>query len=171
MSKIKWDDFYQFSRYTDKYLPDYGEGETKATQTSTALNKLVYKWFNDGDVFDNTHILQGWANNISDEANWIYHNIPGADVILERISTIYSKEGYTELLYDLCKLIAIPEFLEELDKEPKIGTVYNCDGPYEFLEPCPECGSIHCDGECQDYCPECGHRWDRCRCQEDEDYE
>ena len=37
----------KFEELNGKYLPERGEGETKATQIITAVNKLVYKWYND----------------------------------------------------------------------------------------------------------------------------
>ena len=52
-------DLIKFEELNKKYLPERGEGETKATQIVTALNKLIYKWYNDGDVFDNTYHLEG----------------------------------------------------------------------------------------------------------------
>lgn len=54
---VDWGYFDKFEWADEKYLPCRGEGETKATQIVTAINKLVYKWYNDGDVFDNTHYL------------------------------------------------------------------------------------------------------------------
>lgn len=44
-----------YDEVIELYLPDRGEGKTKATQIVTAVNKLIYKWFNDGDVYDNTY--------------------------------------------------------------------------------------------------------------------
>ena len=68
---VDWGYYDKFDGLMDKYLPMHGEGETKATQIVTAVNKLVYKWYNDGDVFDNTLHLEGWANDLSDYANWL----------------------------------------------------------------------------------------------------
>ena len=59
-----------------------------ATQICTALNKLVYKWCNDGDVYDNTYGLDGWANNLSSYANWIYKYLPLSQEILDRIEDV-----------------------------------------------------------------------------------
>ena len=69
---VDWGYYDKFDGINDKYLPVYSEGETKATQIVTAVNKLVYKYYNDGDVFDNTRYLSGWANDLSDYANWLY---------------------------------------------------------------------------------------------------
>ena len=51
---ITWKDFTKFHAAYGPYLPDFGEGNNRATQTA-AVNKLIYKWFNDGDVYDNTY--------------------------------------------------------------------------------------------------------------------
>ena len=129
--KHTWNDFNKFTKIED-YLPVRGEGETLATQASTAINKLVYKWFNDGDVFDNTYFLEGWANDISSYANWLYWNIEGAGDILRRIETAWS-EDYTELLYDLCELMENLDW-EAMDKLPKVGSVYEEGEPFHYVE-------------------------------------
>ena len=69
---IQWDDFDKFSEISDKFLPVSGEGNTVATQIVTAVSKIVYKWFNDGDVYDTAHYLTGWYNDLSSYANWLY---------------------------------------------------------------------------------------------------
>lgn len=66
---VNWNYFDKFEAITVKYMPDYGEGETIASQAVTAVNKLIYKWYNDGDVFDNTKYLEGWWNDLSSYAN------------------------------------------------------------------------------------------------------
>ena len=83
---VDWGYFDKFEWADEKYLPCRGEGETKATQIVTAINKLVYKWYNDGDVFDNTHYLVGWWNNLSSYANWLEHHTDKASDILHKIS-------------------------------------------------------------------------------------
>ena len=45
--------FDKFEPIIDKYMPDIGEGDSLASQMVTAVNKLIYKWYNDGDVYDN----------------------------------------------------------------------------------------------------------------------
>ena len=99
---VNWDyyDKKEISQINDKYLPSYGEGETMATQICTVLNKLVYKWYNDGDVFDNTYELSGWANDLSSYANWLYKYLPQSQEILDRIRNA-DKIGYEHLLKDL----------------------------------------------------------------------
>ena len=59
-----WSDFDHFDEVFGKYLPNVGEGNTMASQISTAVCKLVYKWFNDGDVYDNS-CYDGGGNDLS----------------------------------------------------------------------------------------------------------
>lgn len=131
---MNWGDFDKFTADA-KYLPMRGEGETKATQISTALNKLVYKWFNDGDVYDNTYNLEGWWNDISDFANWLYENTTDtAKEILDRIKYIETEDAYEHLLYDLCTELSNEKYLAEQDKHPKVGSVYSCCGHFEYVD-------------------------------------
>ena len=136
-NKIKkehcWDDFSlpNFPN-ADKYLPAHGDGDSMGTQAATAVSKVIYKWFNDGDVYDNHYFLHGWCNDISGSANWLYMNIPETREILIRIKTIESEQEYTELLYDLISVVdpLIPDLL----KRNKIGNAYNEDGIFSFDE-------------------------------------
>lgn len=130
---LDWDDFDKFDEVINKYMPDFGEGETKASQIATAINKLVYKWFNDGDVFDNS-VMQGWANDLSSYANWIYNNSYSAEVqaILWRIFATKTDKEYTQLLYDLCEKMLDPDYIDKYNLDKKVGTIYSCDGPFEF---------------------------------------
>jgi len=129
----KWSDFRKFAEILDKYLPDEGEGDTVATQISTAVSKLIYKWFNDGDVYDNTYYLKGWANNLSSWANWLCNYLdPKVKRILEGIKNVKSKDGYTNLLYDLNEYIV--KIIDNYSSDPKIGSVYECRGPFKFID-------------------------------------
>ncbi len=131
---MSWEYFDKFEAINDKYLPSWGEGETLATQICTAVNKLVYKWFNDGDVFDNVHCpLDGWANDLTDYANWLYKNTD-ADAILDSICDCECGDDYETLLMDLADLLLTDEVMEAASKKPAVGTIYDCDGPFEFDE-------------------------------------
>lgn len=158
-----WDDF-KFPK-TSKYLPSTGDGDTLATQAATAVNKLIYKFWNDGDVFDNNYGLKGWANDISGSANWLYYYVPETREILNRIYEIGSDEGaYKDLLWDLGNLVETK--IDELANSPREGDAYDEDGPFSFKETleCPQCG-----GECDelDY-----NRYGMCRdCYDDMQYE
>ena len=50
MKGVSWGYFNKFDDILNKYMPFTGEGKTMASQLVTAVNKLVYKWYNDGDV-------------------------------------------------------------------------------------------------------------------------
>ena len=124
-------DFEKFKNCA-KYLPNRGDGDSRGTQAATAISKLVYKWFNDGDVFDNTFGLEGWANDISGSANWLYEYVKGTKDVIDSIARISTEDEYTELLYELCKVVdpQIPDLLNE----PKVGDAYDEPGPFKFRE-------------------------------------
>lgn len=132
---VDWGYYDKFDGINDKYLPMQGEGNTKATQIVTALTKLVYKYYNDGDVFDNTHHLKGWANNLSDYANWLYyHTTDKAEEILNKISKCYTDDDYEDLLKELADELLNEEYLEKQNKIEKHKTIYNCVGRFKFVE-------------------------------------
>ena len=75
---ITWERFFQIE------LNIYQKVEKSLAQAVTAVSKLVYKWFNDGDVYDNRFALPGWANDLSSYANWIEKYIPNTFTFLEK---------------------------------------------------------------------------------------
>ena len=124
----------RFDRIDDKYLPRKGEGDTKATQIVTAVNKLVYKWYNDGDVYDNTGYLSGWANDLSSYANWLYQNTDkGVQEILDGVFDC-GGDDYEDLLKALTDTLLDEDVLEAYNKAPKVGSIYECEGPFKFEE-------------------------------------
>lgn len=123
----------EFDTINDKYLPDSGEGDSIATQCVTAVNKLIYKWYNDGDVYDNTHGLEGWCNDLSSYANWLHKYTPAAN-ILEGIYTINTESEYEDLLKDVADMLLDEAWLAEWADVPAADSVYTCKGPFQFEE-------------------------------------
>ena len=135
---ITWKDFSN-SELEKKYLPESGEGNSLASQAVTAVSKLVYKWFNDGDVYDNRFALPGWANDLSSYANWIEKHIPNTSLILRKITEITNEEEYvSEILYPLYTYIFDENYLSCFENKPKEGSIYDCDGFYRYEEECWE---------------------------------
>lgn len=134
MSGVDWSyyDKDEFSKISDKYLPIKGDGNSMATQICTAVSKLVYKWYNDGDVFDNTYYLDGWANDLSSYANWLFKNVPEVQDILYEIKNCYTDGDYEELLKRLADYCFREEYLDIMSCIAKQGSVYKCDGPFHF---------------------------------------
>ena len=132
---VRWNEFDKFSRVIDTYMPSTGEGDTQASQLVTAVNKLIYKWYNDGDVFDNTGALDGWANDLSSYANWLYKYIPSSRSILDEVYDCFNDGDYEDLLYSLANATLDDEDVENLADKNKVGSIYDCDGPFEWNEP------------------------------------
>ena len=114
---VSWDYYDKFDDFNGKYLPERGEGKTKATQIVTAVSKLVYKYYNDGDVFDNTKYLEGWANDLSSYANWLYHHTTdNTEKILNKVYECMTDDDYEQLLKELADELLNEEYLEEQNK-------------------------------------------------------
>ena len=128
---VDWSYFDKFEGMYEKYLPRKGEGDTKATQIVTAVCKLVYKWYNDEDVFDNTYLLSGWVNNLSSYANWLNGYTEAGDILF-RIKTAKDESDYEDLLKDLADALIQEDYLKTQNEIEKIGTIYECDGPFKF---------------------------------------
>lgn len=131
---VKWSYYDKYNDIINKYMPASGEGETKASQIATAVNKLIYKWYNDGDVFDNTYHLYGWCNDLSSYANWLCNNANGSYSILSGIKNCHDDSDYENLLKDLADAMLDEEYLAEQDKIAKTGSIYQCNGVFEFRE-------------------------------------
>lgn len=130
---VDWGYYDKFEDVNDKYLPYKGEGTTKATQIVTAVTKLIYKYYNDGDVFDNTHYLKGWANDLSDYANWLYYHTDTRN-ILDKIAHCINDEKYEDLLKELADKLLNEEYLAEQNEIEKVETIYNCVGKFKFVD-------------------------------------
>jgi hypothetical protein len=129
------DYFDKFQPILKTYLPIEGEGETMATQIVTAVNKLIYKWFNDGDVYDNRYYMEGWLNDLSSYANWLYGNITGVSPILEKIKTCHDSDEYENILKELADYTLNEDFLGYYAKLPSVESIYDYEiGPYKFVD-------------------------------------
>lgn len=135
---VDWSYFDRFEAIEDKYLPERGEGENMATQIVTAVSKLVYKWYNDGDVYDNTGSMTGWANDLSSYANWLRQYAGVAD-ILDRIHNCWNDGQYENILKELTDKLLDEEDLERWAQREKVDSIYKAKGPYRFEE-CEEDG-------------------------------
>lgn len=130
---VDWSYFDRFQITNDRYLPETGEGSTKASQIVTAVTKLVYKWYNDGDVYDNRYFMDGWCNDLSSYANWLVKYADAGEV-LYRISDCRNDSDYEDLLKDLADKLLDMEDLEK-QETPVEGSIYDCEGPFVFEEP------------------------------------
>lgn len=128
-SGVDWSyyDKPEIKEVENKYLLDRGEGDTKATQTITAISKLVYRWYNDGDRYDG--YSQG-GEDVTDYANWLSKYIPGAKEILQNTKSDIS--SYEETLKALTDKYLTMEYLDKLNEQLKQGSVYECDGPFVY---------------------------------------
>lgn len=133
---VNWDYYEKFEKLNDKYLNDEGEGDTMATQICTAVNKLIYNWYNNGDVFDNTclgGVLDGY-NDLSPYANWLYNNIPQSRDIFDKFKDCITESEYEDLLKELADKLLTEDILEKYSAFEKESTIYEADGPFRVSE-------------------------------------
>ena len=129
-----------FKKVVDEFMPSYGEGDNKLTQFLVAANKLIHKWYNDGDVFDSCNGL-GWANDISGSANWLYKysNDNKIKALLDKIYNIYSEEEYERNIIKPLEAyldrLASTDYFKELAAQPKVGNAYNEQGNFSWVDP------------------------------------
>ena len=115
----------------NRWLPASGEGDNMATQAATAVAKIIYRWYNDGD--DNTTGLGEGFNDLSSYANWIYAYVPELRNTLKQVFSIYNDSQYERILYKIAEYFD-GEVLEELSKSEKVGSIYTEDGPFKVEE-------------------------------------
>ena len=131
-NSVSWNYFDRFDGVLERYMPRMGEGTSYASQIATAVNKLVYKWYNDGDVYDNRYELKGWCNDLSSYANWLVMNVGAVELL--KIKFAKTEGDYEQILKGVADLLLDEEMLAVLDKRPLKGTIYECEGPFEFVE-------------------------------------
>ena len=135
---VDWGYFKKFDGIKEKYLPDFDEGETKANQIVTAVTRLIYKYYNNGDVYDNAFCTESAYNDLSSYANWLikYSGMKKVNSILKEIFVCYTEADYTNILKELADTLLVEEYLTEQDKIEKVRTIYKCDGCFKF--DCPD---------------------------------
>lgn len=123
---VNWNYFDKFDTVTEKYLPAFGQGDNMATQAVAAMCKLIYKWYNDGDIYDTTNShIDGWANDLSSYANWLHKHTCIADE-LEGIYTADSDNDYEHLLARCADKLFDEQVLEQLAAKTATGSIYEC---------------------------------------------
>ena len=124
--------FEKFNKVLDIYMPDQGEGESLASQIATAVAKIVYRWFNDGDTVSSKWMVQSGTDEggMSQFANWLYINIADSRPMFRNWLDKFDNESVTDaeyenFLYDMCKNLLDPDFLDGYSTEPKYDSIYN----------------------------------------------
>lgn len=124
-------DIDKYYEVLTQYLPDTGEGNTMATQLVTAVDRIVYRWFNDGDTI--------WTDECQSFADWLCENIGGIDVVIDDMNQYmfagfpYIKDWTFRGIYENClkKILDIAtdrDLLNDLDSRSKEGSIFDSQG-------------------------------------------
>ena len=129
------DYFEKFEDIIKKHMKRTGDGNTKASQIVTAVNKLLYGWYNNGDVFDNQEPYE-WSehccNDISSYANWLDLHTD-LSPILASIDECTTEDDYEELLKTLADTTLNEEYLTPYVTQAKEGDIYECKGSFKYV--------------------------------------
>ena len=125
--------------YVESLIPPTGQGNSKASQIAVAVNRLEYKWWNDGDVYDNrwpNGEYVDYTNDVSSFANWLYRysNDAGVQDILMDVRDCNSESDYDRIMSDLVEYTMNQDFLSRYADVPAEASVYECSGPFEVDE-------------------------------------
>lgn len=135
---VSWDDFDKFNSIEKSYLPRQGQGMNMMNQICTCVSKIIFKWFNDGDVVDNVSTgLEGWTNDLSSYGNWLQCYVPEAEEAIKDIlfNTHGREEKYEQYLYNLAETLLNEQIARKYEQKDRIGDVYSCtDGDCIFKE-------------------------------------
>ena len=112
-------------------MPIEGEGETIASQTVTAVNRLYEGWYKDGDVFDNTGgAFPPNSAQISECANWLFAYVPEVRETLEMVYECARDFEYDYIINKLVRIITEQGFLKEKAEREAVDSIYTCEGPF-----------------------------------------
>ena len=128
---VGWDYYDKFGPIEEKYIPDRGEGDNMATQAAVCVSKLVYEWYNNGGIYDNTHNLHFVCNEVDCYANWLYTNL--GIMSLAAIAYCETEDDYEEVLRKVADEVLNQRLLTKLEKKPLCGTIYKCKGPFRIV--------------------------------------
>lgn len=122
----------KYTEMVDMYVPDIGEGETKASQIATAINFLAREWDINGDFWDDTHTpFRRGQNDVRNQANWL-HSHTEAGKLLERIWD--ENADIDVILINVMDRCLGEAYLDKAYHMPKEGTIYHCDGPFRYKD-------------------------------------
>lgn len=124
--------FDLFNEILNTYMPKTGEGDTLASQIATAVAKIGYRWFNDGDTVSSNWMVQSEtdAGGLAQYANWLYVNVPEAKPLFRSWISRFDHESvsdseYVDFLYNMCEVLLEPDLLEGYSAEPVKDSIYN----------------------------------------------
>lgn len=128
-------DWHKYDDILDKYLPSRGEGDTVAEQVVTATNRIIFRWFNDGDMYDNHWaygVVDSFEENLPNCANWLYNWGPHpVEEVLYDVFDCESESDYEQILENIAEICFDEEWLSSPQgQHKKEGTIYDCEGPF-----------------------------------------
>jgi hypothetical protein len=161
-----------FSKIFDEEVPSQGPAKTMYGEVIRAINRLCYRFWNDGDRF-----FEGYGiETCGDAALWLMDNAPAT--IAKHIEKMeWADEDKYDAMADELVALAVsidPTQIERLRAMPAEDhqdlrmsrDVIERWGDPDAADRCDECGEYHENCTCNN-CPSCG--CDPCECYDDEE--
>ena len=103
----------EFDAWYDKYVPSCGKCDTLAGEIIRAINRLVYRWYNDGDTVDR------YGGNVYN------HNKACDNFLCERVAGYVTLRGIGEWDFESAVCKRLKYVYDYLKKNPKLFEVPN----------------------------------------------
>ena len=121
--KIRWSDYDQFEDILNRYLPEEGQGETRAEQAVTAVNNLVYAFYDRGTVIAES--LPEYDPDLECYAKWLRKHTSSRAVLLRiKLEDAENLDSYAEYLFELADYLLDEPRLKTLSKYKTVGDIY-----------------------------------------------
>ena len=121
--KIRWSEYDQFEDILNRYLPEEGQGDTRAAQAVTAINNLVYAFYNDGTVVAEN--LPEYDPDLNCYAKWLRKHMSSRAVLLViKLEDAETLDEYSQILFELTDYLLDEPRLRTLAKYKTVGDIY-----------------------------------------------
>lgn len=119
-----WPDNEEFDALFDQYVPDEGHADTVGGELIRAVNKIFYRYYNDGD-----RVGVGYGNETCNPAARFIEKNTKLEPLARKLWDFGSDEEYEELLAELMQATI------EVCKEDNLFEQRNTDDMYNYTDP------------------------------------
>jgi len=159
----------QFEKIFDQEVPKSGSAKTMYGEVIRAINRICWRYFNDGDLFWKDYGIETCGNAAYFLLKYAPEEIRNLILEMEYVD----EDKYDNLCDELIKLAVNinPKVKEELKRKPSIDhQIYTLSnevierwGDPDESQRCPECGEYYELCECG-LCTFCGNSEENCTC-------
>lgn len=112
---VIWSQYDQYEDILNRYLPQEGQGDTRASQAVVCVNTIVYKYYNDFDTS---------SADVTRCLDWLRKYIPVTSSYIDTLEDADTKDAYSDALYALADKVLDSRSLSVLEQQPAVGDIY-----------------------------------------------